>query len=129
MAGETPVRVDQEAHALLKEQAEQSGRTLRDLASEAIRNQVGRDLRDEVKDEVDRLSEICDRLEAQAETLEELTAVPGEVSDLTERLENVEDRLSGEAHDFGQHNQKLDRMVNALEDAFERAIKMLRGEA
>lgn len=128
MAGETPVRVDEEAHALLKEQAEQTGRTLRDLASEAIRNQVGRDLRDEVKDEVDRLSGVCDRLEAQAETLDGLAAVPGEVSNLTDRLENVEDRLSSEAHDFGQHNKKLGQLVNALEDAFERAIKMLKGE-
>lgn len=129
MAGETPVRVDQEAHTLLKEQAEQSGRTLRDLASEAIMNQVGRDLRDEVKDEVDRLEDLCDRLEEQTETLEPLEAVPDKLSDELVRLGETEGALRDQNRSYGEHNRKLSQLVGALEEAFRQAIERLRGDA
>lgn len=128
MAGETPVRVDQEAHELLKEQAESSGRTLRDLASEAIKVHTGRDLRDEVSEQVDRLEGLCDRLEEHTETLETLEAVPGKLSDELVRLGETEGALREQNRSYGENNKKLGQLVGALEEAFRQAIEQLRGD-
>lgn len=123
------MRVDEEAHELLKEHADRSGRTLRDLASEAIKNQTGRDLRNEVAEELDRLSTLSEQLEDQVSKLDELAAVPTELSELGERLEQVEEGLDAKNRTYAQHNAKLSKLVSAMEDAFGRAIEMLRGES
>lgn len=129
MAGETPVRVDEEAHKLLKEQSDSSGRTLRDLASEAIKTHTGRDLRDEVSEEVNRLRELSDQLEMQVDGLKELATVPAKLSDLSDRLEQVEEDLATEERAFQEHNAKLEQMVTALENAFRRVIQVLNGDS